>query len=249
MYHEVTILANYKILPSYWTIIRHNTPLIIDLNGKFLISQQTINVLGVIFDSKLQWATHVANCVSKSLKALNAIKLIKRFFCKKELLQLVTSNFYSVLYYNSEIWHLPSLNSNLKAKLMSASAKALKVCMYYPDPLISFERIHNINKRAPPNDMMKYNLGIQLFKLYNSREHSLEWLHLNHNQILTSRQTHFKILRSNSLKVGLNALANRLATINGKIELNWLNLSYESFKVKCKKLFITKTMLCDYIYS
>ena len=60
----------------------------------------------------------------------------------------------------------------------------------------------------------------------------------NQNQILPSRQTHFKILKSNSLRVGLNALANRLASINGKIELGWLNLSYESFKVKCKKLFL-----------
>ena len=197
--------------------------------------------MGVIFDTKLQWAPQIANCVSKSISALNAIKLTKNFFNKQELLQLVTSNFFSVLYYNSEIWHLPSLNNNLKTKLMSVSARALKVCMYYPDPLISYERIHSINKRAPPNDMMKYNLGIQLYKLYNSKEHSLEWIHLNHNQILTSRQTHFEILKSNSLKVGLNALANRFAYINGKIELGWLNLSYETFKVKCKNLFIIKT--------
>ena len=217
------------------------TPLIIEINGKFLISHKTINVLGVIFDSKLQWGAQVANCVSKSLSALNAVKLIKKFFTKRELLQLVTSNFYSILYYNSEIWHLPSLNNNLKAKLMSASARALKVCMYYPDPMISYERIHEMNKRATPKDMRNYTLGIQLYKLYNSNVHSLEWLHLNQNQILTSRQTHFKIMRSNKLKVGLNSLANRLNTINGKIKLTWLNLSYESFKIKCKNVFITKT--------
>ena len=214
------------------------TPLVIELNGKFLISQSTINVLGVIFDSKLQWAPQVSHCVTKSLNALNAIKLIKRFFKRDELLQLVTSNFYSILYYNSEIWHLPNLNNSLKSKLISASARALKVCMYYPDPMMSFERIHAINKRATPNAIMNYNLGIQLYKLYNTREHSLEWLHLNQNQILTSRQTRFQILRSNSLRIGLNALANRLANINGKIELTWLNLSYESFKIKCKRLFI-----------
>ena len=45
---------------------------------------------------------------------------------------------------------------------------------------------------------------------------------------------------SNLLRVGLNALANRLANIKGKIELFWLNLSYESFKIKSKKIFITK---------
>ena len=77
------------------------TPLVIELSDKFLISQYTMKVLGVIFDTKLQWAPHVAHWVSKSLNALNAIKLIKKFFDKKELLQLITSNFYSTLYYNS----------------------------------------------------------------------------------------------------------------------------------------------------
>ena len=104
--------------------------------------------------------------------------------------------------------------------------------------MISFERIHEINKRATPNAMMQYTLGIQLYKLYNAREHSLEWLHLNQNQILTSRQLYFEILKSNSFRVGLNALANRLATINGKIKLSWLNKSYESFKINCKQLFL-----------
>ena len=104
-----------------------------------------------------------------------------------------------------------SLKSSLKSKLMSASARALKVCMYYPDPMMSFERIHTVNKRVTPNPMMNYNLGIQLYKLYNTREHSLEWLQLDQNQILTSWQTHFQILRSNSLRIGLNALADRIA--------------------------------------
>ena len=158
----------------------------------------------------MQWAPQVANCLSKSTKALNAIKLIKRYFSKKELLQLITSNVFSIMYYNSEIWHLPTLNLALKRKLFSASAGAIKTCMYYPDPMLSFDRIHSINKRASPDSYMKYNLAIQLFKLYNSNDYSLEWLYLNEFQILSSRQTHFGILKSSNLKVGQNALSNRL---------------------------------------
>ena len=40
----------------------------------------------------------------------------------------------------------------------------------------------------------------------NSREHSLEWIALNLNQILTSRQTSFSIMSLNNRKVGLNML-------------------------------------------
>jgi hypothetical protein len=35
-------------------------------------------------------------------------------------------------------------------------------------------------------------------------------------------------------KIGSNASSNRLYVMNGKIPLDWLNLSLDSFKIKCK---------------
>ena len=58
-------------------------PIVVEINSKFIISKKSINVLGVIFDSKRQWTDQVANASSKALKAIRAIKLIKRFFTKK----------------------------------------------------------------------------------------------------------------------------------------------------------------------
>ena len=160
-------------------------PLVVNINGKFVISKRSINVLGVAFDSKLQWSTHVATATNKAIKAINAIRLIKIFFTKLELLQLVTANVLSVLYYNSEIWHLPSLNLELKKKLISISAKAVKTCMYYPDNFILFENIHRMNNRAMPDQIMTYKTAIQLHKIYNSDIRSLDSINLNLNQILT----------------------------------------------------------------
>ena len=100
---------------------RGDTTLIsITLNGTTLISNRTINILGVIFDLKLTWVSHA---IKRSIKVLNAMRMIKRFFTKKELLSLVTSNFYSTLYYNSEIWHLPTLKTTLKQSLLRTSAE------------------------------------------------------------------------------------------------------------------------------
>ena len=91
-------------------------PLVITINGKFVISKRVINILGVTFDSKLQWGEQVAAACNKATKVINALRLIRRFFTKLELLQLITANVFSVLYYNSEIWHIPSLKMNLKRK-------------------------------------------------------------------------------------------------------------------------------------
>ena len=108
------------------------TPITVSLNGKSIKSNKNINVLLVIFDSKLKWADHVAKAVKKANAALNAIKLIRKFCNQKELLTLITSNLYSILFYNSEIWHLPSLKATLKQKLLSASARALNLPLLPP---------------------------------------------------------------------------------------------------------------------
>ena len=100
--------------------------------------------------------------------------------------------------------------------------------------MISFDNVHKMDLRATPENFMIYKHAILLHKMYNGLEFNFEWQMLNLLQILTSRQTKFKILKGNTLKVGINALANRLYILNDLVPLSWLNLSIESFKLKCK---------------
>ena len=93
--------------------------MVLHLNGTEIKSSNTMNILGVIFDSKLQWCSQVAYSIKKANNALNAIKLIKHFSTEKKLLGLVTSNYYLILYYNSEIWHLHKLSPRLKQQLIT----------------------------------------------------------------------------------------------------------------------------------
>ena len=58
------------------------------------------------------------------------------------------------------------------------------------------------------------------------------------SQIMGTRQKKFSINMTNSKKVGMNALSNRLWYLNGKIDTDWLNLSFDTFKVNCKKLLL-----------
>ena len=69
------------------------TPITVTLYGQIIKSNKSINILGVIFDSKLQWSEHISHSIKRSMKALNAIRLIRKFFTKRELLSLITSNF------------------------------------------------------------------------------------------------------------------------------------------------------------
>ena len=86
-----------------------------------------MNVLRIKFDSKCTWSGHIAKQINKANKALHAIKLIRKYFASKNLLTLLTANFYSMLCYNSEVWHLPTLKPELNQMSPSVSAKALKL--------------------------------------------------------------------------------------------------------------------------
>ena len=121
-------------------------------------SKDSINVLGVQFDSKMNWNKQIAQSIRKAKKLLHAIRLIRNYFNGVELKQLITSNFYSVIYYNCEVWLISLLRPALKQQLLSASNAALKICGHM-DWTTSFERMHSINKRATPMMMMKYNIA------------------------------------------------------------------------------------------
>ena len=209
------------------------------LNGKLLRTKKTINVLGVIFDSKMQWSSQVSQAISKSKKALHGIKLVKKYLTKDETKMLLTSNFYSILYYNCEIWLSKGLNVRNKKYLLSASSNALKILNNATDLRISYRQLHLNEKRALPMDFAKYRLAIQLFKIYNCTTYDENWMDMNYQQNFNARMKMFHINDCSKLLVGRNIVSNRLNVLNNQIDLDWLNLSLNSFKLKVKELYLT----------
>ena len=105
-------------------------------------------MLGVTFDSKLNWHTHVAKAITKAKKALFAQRLLKKHFNNKEMRILLDSHFYSVLYYNANVWLTPNLSSDMKQNLLSISATALRSCLMHEGFDISFENLHKTHKNV-----------------------------------------------------------------------------------------------------
>jgi hypothetical protein len=63
-----------------------------------------------------------------------------------------------MLYYNSGVWHLDTHQN--KQLLLSASAKAIKVELQYPDPYISYVQLHHLANKATPIMQSKYKLSL-----------------------------------------------------------------------------------------
>ena len=79
--------------------------------------------------------------------------------------------------------------------------------------------------------------------MYNSYCPYMDWIELNLNQTLTSRQTLFNTVKSNRFHVGNNLLTSRLSILNQKIPLVDLNMPLASFKVKYKEILLSNPPL------
>ena len=151
---------------------------------------------------------------------------------------LLTSNFYSILYYNCEIWLSQGLNTRHKQQMLAASANALKILNNITDLRTSFAQLHSNEKRALPMDFAKYRLAIQLFKICNGYSLNDDQLGMNTQQNFNARNEVFQINDVSRIKIGTNILCNRLTILNRLIKLDWLNLSLIAFKLRVKSIFL-----------
>ena len=158
---------------------------------------------------------------------------------KDETKMLLTSNFYSVLYYNCEVWLSNELKGHTKQMILAASSKALKMINNESDLRTSYHQLHSQEKRATPMKFAKYKLAVQLHKIYNRTDDNEDWMDMNINQNFNARNEYFHINDTSRTKIGRNILSNRLTCLNGEIKLDWLNLSTLAFKLKAKSTFLT----------
>ena len=98
--------------------------------------------------------------------------------------------------------------------------------------------LHTMNKRATPMNIMKYKHSIELYRLYNGHGERDDWMDLNFQQNFNRRNDCVNVIDNSRLRVGKNLLVNRLTIINDLVKYDWMNCSLDTFKVKCKNLFL-----------
>ena len=87
--------------------------------------------------------------------------------------------------------------------------------------------------------VMMYKLSLQLFKHYNETRQEETWLNLNFQQNFGQINKFVRIFDNSRIKIGRNNMINRLNMLNDQIEYDWLNLSINSYKLKCKERFLS----------
>ena len=136
------------------------------------------------------------------------------------------------------IWHFSGLTRVLHKKLKYASANALKLCT--PDVTIfnTHSEIHKMADRATPMKMCQYRHAILLYRMFNSIICENEFIQMNFQLFDNARNPKIVFTRNQNYDVGKNTLLNRFCDLNNMIDKSWLEMSLDTYKVKCKELFL-----------
>ena len=164
--------------------------------------------------------------------------MIKKYFTNDEIKILLNSYYFSVLYYNSEIWLSPFLHTGPKQQLLSASSNAIRSCLKNPTRYISFENLHKQFKKSTPDQIALYKISLLLFKVFNNIVQGKDWIDFNNQIICTGRQTTFDLHKASNYKIENNILCNKLTCVTRLIQLDFFNLNFPTYKYKMKNIFL-----------
>ena len=92
------------------------------INGKKIKSKETVELLGVTLDYKLDFDPHISNLCKKSATQLNVVKRLKMFIGFHEKKILVQSFVYSNFSYCPLVWYFSSSKSLQKIEQIQERA-------------------------------------------------------------------------------------------------------------------------------
>ena len=206
----------------------------ITVENRTINCKEEINVLGLTFDSKLTWEAQVSRTISRTNRMLHGLKRIRRFLNTEQAQQVMTSYYFSVLYYGLEVWFHRHLPFNLKQKIRSAHYRALRVI--YGDR--SRQELDLIGKRATPDEWSDYSVGKLLARTIVSRKPGRLMGEVLSNAYSERRQSgRLFFFDNSSKKIGRQCIKNRLNCISRQMRFKWLETHLDALRPKLKSSF------------
>ena len=214
----------------------------INMGNHAITVKKNIKILGIIFDSKLNWQEQARSAMKKANKAKQGLSIIRKYFTQKEMLRLSTAYFYSTLYYGSRVWLISTLHGQIKKQLWQISSRMLRLVEGHYGRMGSFMELHKKYNRASPNMWCNYVTAVAMWDLLNNQAPEATFLSAMMNRLFQGRREGILFTRSNKKKIGFNCLSNRLQSVSQRLKMNWQDMNKMAFKRLCKETFIEREL-------
>ncbi len=207
----------------------------IDIEDMQINSLPEMKVLGILFDKNLNWSSQVSKAIKRTNRMLFGLKKIRRFLDVPQCKQVVTSFYYSVLYYGFEVWHHRHLASHLKRKIKSAHYRALRLIF---GKATSRDQLDN--ERASPEELARYLEAKLAVKVVNKKSPTRLYDEMMRQAYSERRQPgRLQFFDTSKKMMGRQIFRNRLQQVSNQMKFQWLGISDDSLRTNLKKTFFS----------
>jgi len=197
-----------------------------------------MKILGIKFQHDLGWDAHIDSLRNKSRVVFAKLKYLRRLIDLEGMRRILTTHFYGMLYYASQVWLNELTLSKHWKSLNSLHYKALRSSVGDFRNKIARATLNQMFKRATPVQWMCYSnakLAITLYNTQNGPEMSAKLRNASYINDRTSGRAIF--MDSSRLRIGKNSLCNRLNCMRS-IKFDWTNgITDHALRTNLKKTF------------
>ena len=225
---------------------QNNNPQILTIDNKNINSTDSVTLLGLEIDSKLNFDKHISKLCKKSAGQLNALCRLGYLLGFEERKILVNSFIYANFNYCPLVWHFSSKKSINKIENIQRRAIKFLLNDYSSD----YETLLKKADKCTMEVKRLRTLALEIFKAFNDKSPSFIKDYFEKNENSISRKHDLKVPVRNTVTYGdksLKCLAPRV----------WNSLptdlkkekSYEKFKEDINKWFgpTCKCSMCSYM--
>ena len=176
----------------------------ISLQDHAIKSEETVKLLGVTLDNKLNFDTHISNLCKKAATQLNVLKRLRSFIGFEQKKVLVQSFVYSNFNYCPLVWYFSSMKS--LQKIEKLQERALR--FLYNDRKSSYKDLLQKSGRCTMQVSRQRTLCIEIYKTMNNLNPPFmkNFFKLRSSHYSSRKPYDLKHVRPNQVTFGSNSL-------------------------------------------
>jgi hypothetical protein len=204
-------------------------------------NQRHMKALGIYFSDDLSWKKHIEIAIQKSNHTIRRIRFLAKWLQKSQLLQLVTSQYFPVIFYSSQVWS-ESLDANSWKRINSAHYRAIRAALkVYNIRLFGRQELDAMSKRATPKQWTRYSLASAVIKLYNFSDTNVANLLRDTSYVNDRMPLKARFFDRAKYKIGRQSLPNRIEHIFSNISFDWMRpISNDALRILLKSEFFAQ---------
>jgi hypothetical protein len=195
-------------------------------------SQRTMKALGVILDNNMSWNNHINYAIMSSAWKLSVLRKIRKDFNKQQFKNIMTMQFFSKLYYASQVWL--TLNTSRKQYdiINSIHYRGVRLIACDFKGIINREKLDLLTSRAPPKQWAKYSVAAITMKILRNGSPKALLNSLQETLYVEQRSPHLgRFYDKSKGKIGKQKLGNCLQFMSA-IKTNWYGLQLSDNRIR-----------------